>query len=194
MGRPLINDRAMTAAERQRRHRAANRGSETVTKPRAAEPVTKPEPHVTKPTDAFRDNGHVTKPADEFRDAAFVTKLEARIRELEAELSRKTHATAGPLNRRQIEREIEQRARDRVDEWMTKFRPHLEFAQAVSAGRKGIITKAEAAAITRCLHPDNSASTETRNKAFVIWQRIDHLLMSEQDAPTVIPLRRKTAR
>jgi hypothetical protein len=55
MGRPPIGKRAMTSAERQRRHRDSK-------------PVTKPKP--------FRDS--VTKPT-QFRDDAHVTKLEERL-------------------------------------------------------------------------------------------------------------------
>jgi hypothetical protein len=101
-----------------------------------------------------------------------------------------------PLNnRRQVEAEIERQVADRVDDWMDKVRPHLEEATAVKAGRRGLISKEDAAAIKRCLHPDNSASLEMRNRAFVIWQRIEHLLMSEQDAPTFVnfPRRKKAA-
>jgi hypothetical protein len=82
-----------------------------------------------------------------------------------------------------------------IEDFVEKMKPHLEDAQRVKAGRKGLVSKEEALIISRCLHPDNSASPETRNKAFIIWNRIQHLLMSEDDAPTVIvfPLRRKTA-
>jgi hypothetical protein len=71
---------------------------------------------------------------------------------------------------------------------MEKTRPHIEDANRIASGRKGLITKIENTTITRCLHPDNSASAEMRNKAFLVWQRIGHLLMSEQDAPTIMPL------
>jgi hypothetical protein len=101
---------------------------------------------------------------------------------------------AGPLARRHIEREIERRTQDQVEDWMNRFRPHLEDARAVKAGRKGLITAEESKIIFRCLHPDNSASLEMRNKAFLIWQRIGHLLMSEQDAPTVIDLEMRRKR
>jgi hypothetical protein len=101
-----------------------------------------------------------------------------------------------PLNnRRQQEAEVERQLADRVEDWMQKIKPHLDDARAVKAGRRGLVTKDESDTIKRCLHPDNSASIEVRTKAFIVWRRIEHLLMSEEDAPTVIvfPLRRKNA-
>jgi len=109
--------------------------------------------------------------------------------------SKKKQESNKSLNRREIENEIQQRVQEGIDAWMQKFRPHLEDAKAVKAGRKGLVSQEEGTVITRCLHPDNSASEGIRNKAFTIWKRISHLLMSEQDAPTVIelPRRKKSA-
>jgi hypothetical protein len=81
MGRPPIGKRAMTAAERQRRHRhgtAFRDNDAAVTKP----PVTKPEPLVTKSLDTNRavTKPDVTKPdvtkPDVTKPAAPVTKPE----------------------------------------------------------------------------------------------------------------------
>jgi hypothetical protein len=112
-----------------------------------------------------------------------------------AKKAKKPEPYEGPADRRHIESEIEQRVTDRVEDWMNKFRPHLDDAKAIKAGRRGIISKEDGTTLRRCLHPDNSASAEMRAKAFIIWQRIEHLLMSEQDAPTVVsfPRRKKSA-
>jgi hypothetical protein len=88
--------------------------------------------------------------------------------------------------RRELELEFEQRFADEKDAWVLKYQKVVIDAKRLFEKRRGMITKEESTTIERCLHPDNSASTEMRNKAFVIWQRIKHSLMSEKDSPTVV--------
>jgi hypothetical protein len=66
MGRRPIGERAMSAAERQRRRRAKGKAF------RDTDPV-------TKSATAFRDEERVTKPAAAFRDTEQVTKLEREL-------------------------------------------------------------------------------------------------------------------
>ncbi len=131
------------------------------------------------------------------REEARELVKEWRAQNLSNKPSKKKKSTPPDIplnNRRQMEEEIERQVADRVSDWMRKFKPHLDDATAVKAGRRGLIDRDEATAITRCLHPDNSAGLEARNKAFIVWRRIEHLLMSEEDAPTTIfSFRRKTA-
>jgi hypothetical protein len=130
-------------------------------------------------------------------------ETDAILREAEAQIDL---STLSATERQKVEAAIRQHKRKLdcelgvlvqagIDDWMDKFRPHLEAARAVESGRKGLVTGEEGAIIKRCLHPDNSAGADTRNKAFIIWQRIEHIIMSEEDAPTVVPFpgRRKKA-
>jgi hypothetical protein len=89
-------------------------------------------------------------------------------------------------DRRRLEAEFEQRFYDEKQKWLEWNRKLVEDYKYVQAGRKGMVTKEEGMALKRCLHPDNSASQEMRTKAFLVWQRIEHVLMSEEDSPTTI--------
>jgi hypothetical protein len=89
-------------------------------------------------------------------------------------------------DRREIAAELEERFYEEKQKWLQWYKKVVEDAKAVQSGRKAMVTREEATAIKRCLHPDNSASQEMRNKAFLVWQRLEHVLMSEQDSPTVV--------
>jgi hypothetical protein len=209
-GRPPLGKVAMTATERVRRWAVKYAGKE---------PDEAPEARIRQ-LEARMEARNRELEAELARAAKFGngapvpksnTALEAHIRELEAELARErakpmgVDFTQAPKTwrqkfesfqrqyARQKDREVEQRVQDRIEQWMEKMRPHLENARHITEGRKGLISKGESTKLKRCLHPDNSASTDMRHQAFIIWQRIEHLLLSEQDAPTVInfTMRRK---
>lgn len=87
---------------------------------------------------------------------------------------------------RALEAELEARLAVEKQTWIDRYKTVLDDAYALQQGRRGIITKQEALDITKSLHPDNSAGEKTRNKAFITWERIKHVLMDERDDPTVI--------
>lgn len=64
---------------------------------------------------------------------------------------------------------------------------HTE-AKLVLEARKGVMTKADFQLILACLHPDNSASTEKRARAFDLFRRSEIVLLDERNSPAVTSL------
>lgn len=58
-------------------------------------------------------------------------------------------------------------------------------AKRVLEARKGVMTRADFNLILACLHPDNSASTEKRGRAFDLFRRSEIVLLDEQENPAV---------
>ena len=58
-------------------------------------------------------------------------------------------------------------------------------AKRVLEARKGIMTKADYNLVLACLHPDNSASTDKRDRAFDLFRRAEIVLLDEKQSPAV---------
>lgn len=187
MGRPPLGKTAMTGAERMRRLRERQNPEEVETQ--AAIFVLD---HGMTHMEAARKAGlkgsqQVVKTAVAREQGRRQAEIQIDPTALSAAAQQKI-AMAIRQHQRKLDMKLEERVQDRIDLWMEQFRPHIEDAVRIKRGRHGIITKDEANAIKRSLHPDNSAGPETRTKAFIVWRGIEHLLLTEEDAPTIVPL------
>ena len=193
MGRPPIGKQAMSAAERQRRHREKFRDSEPITKPSEAK--------------AFRDSEPVTKPTTK------TAPLEARIRELEAELAKfrdsvtVTKSSAKPVEidlseapktwrqkfeaaerRRQKEFDllVEQRAQEIWRERIADYLPELQARQKkyneIINRHKGIWPRPVFLKILKCLHTDTARNVSDKmlDEAFIALKEREHVLVARE--------------
>jgi hypothetical protein len=169
-GRPPIGERAMTAAERQRKRRDALRAQQP------AQP--KPKARADGPSKAAegRAERDLAEARQEIRQ-----ELRRRIRELE-------QAGTAP---RDADEKIA-RLEARLSEWEkfhTVYEIYLDEAERLIKARKGVLTASQFAALRRCLHPDTrkTQDNETLDRAFRVINSRKIAFLSEQQMPTKKP-------
>ena len=96
---------------------------------------------------------------------------------------------------KQMEREFEQRVRQRSQEndeklWKPHYDEKLKLAEAIVAGRDGVFTKADFNKILACLHPDHIASlgedwAKRHNEAFRLFREAEIKLVGEKESPQI---------
>ena len=171
MGRPPIGKRAMTAAERQRRHRAGQ---------------------TAKPAPAFRDSPPVTKQsrADDGAHAARLRELEAALQNRDKEIAALKAEIAdtlgerfqrAPRNKPKAEKPPlpPDEARDRRIKALTTENQNLKRRIAADerhykeAEKRGVMGFKAIAAISKALHPEHEPTKAERADAirhFNAWK------------------------
>lgn len=90
---------------------------------------------------------------------------------------------------RKLDREYEQRRLAEIEQHMRDYilptyNAKLAEYDAVVKARKGVMTAEHYKTILRSVHPDNSASAETRARAFRILENRKLVLVAEAENPT----------
>jgi hypothetical protein len=89
---------------------------------------------------------------------------------------------------KRLEAEFETRVRAEVQKRLAEMvLPHynekLRHYEAVCAAYRGVLTKIQYNLILACLHPDNVASPERRQEAFVLFRGAEIKLVDETESP-----------
>lgn len=99
--------------------------------------------------------------------------------------------TAVRQYRRKLDLEYDQRRTNEIREHLDGYllplyRTKLAEAEAVLKSRKGIMSLKDWELVRNCLHPDNSASTEKRQRAFNLWneEKLKLVILAEKDNQT----------
>lgn len=102
-------------------------------------------------------------------------------------------AAALRQQQRKQEAEFEHTVRERLQQLLeesgvlAQYKKEIDEAREIMTSRKGIMKLADYNLIRRCLHPDNSASADVRNRAFVLFEKFKLRLVAEDEAPTMSP-------
>ncbi len=79
---------------------------------------------------------------------------------------------------------VQIQVRQALDEiFLPAHREKLAQAERIIQSRKHLLSKADFNLIRACLHPDNSASKDRRDRAFDIFNKLEDLLVGEKELP-----------
>jgi hypothetical protein len=88
---------------------------------------------------------------------------------------------------REFNARVQAAANELTQEWLDHHRKREAHYNAVIKVRRGFMKAATYRLIQRCLHPDQSASTEMLNRAFDAWTGLKLVMVDEKEAPADLP-------
>jgi hypothetical protein len=87
-----------------------------------------------------------------------------------------------------LEAEVRKRVEDYIHERLQPaYNARMGLYQRVIDGRKGVMKRAIYRQMLAALHPDQSMSPEKKREMFEIWQKLENVLVSAEEAPLPMP-------